>query len=140
MEPTSEQSLFDTNMDQVSQEHLQTVVKWTRFISITGFVGLGLMLLAFAIAGSQLPGQFMRAFSMNFGAIAGVVVVIFLLFIGLMVAWVYFLYKSSTQLNEGLRNRDSAQLADGFTSMKLYFIISFVISALSIFFTLSTMF
>lgn len=141
MEPNTEQSLFDSNMDQVSQDHLQTFVKWTRFITITAFIGLGLLIMVLALAGTQFTGKLKETFEMNyFGAMAGLFIVVILLIIAFTVAWIYFLYQASAKVSEGLRTRDSGLIADGFASLKIYFIISVVISALSLVYTLGTRF
>jgi nitric oxide reductase large subunit len=134
MEPNQEQSLFDSNMDHVTQEHLQSVSKWTRFISITGFIGLGLILIILLIAGSQVAGQLSSLSGLNgFDmAGAGVIIAIIVVAILIMVLWVYFLFKASNLLSNGLQSRDSAMIADGFRAMKIYFIISFVLSVLSL--------
>ena len=134
MEPNQEQSLFDSNMDHVTQEHLQSVAKWTRFISITGFIGLGIILVILLIAGTQITGQLselsgLKGFDM---AGAGVIIAIIVVAILISVLWVYFLFKSSNLLTNGLQNRDPAMIADGFRAMKTYFIISFVLSVLSL--------
>ncbi|HPN60073.1 MAG TPA: hypothetical protein PLU11_12890 [Chitinophagaceae bacterium] len=140
MEPNQEQSLFDTSMDHVTQEHLQSVAKWTRFISITGFVSLGLVLILLLVAGSQLAGQ-LSTFS-GFGGLdmAGAMIAIVIVALLIMGLWIYFLFKGSNLLSSGLQNRDSAMLADGFRSMKTYFIISFVLSILSLLSALTTSF
>lgn len=140
MEPNQEQSLFDSSMDHVTQEHLQSVSKWTRFISITGFVALGLVLITLLVAGSQLAGQLSTLSGFGGMDIAGAmiaIVIIVMLIIGL---WIYFLFKASNLLSSGLQNRDSAMLAEGFRSMKTYFIISFVLSVLSLLSALFTSF
>jgi nitric oxide reductase large subunit len=121
-------------MDHVTQEHLQSVSKWTRFISITGFIGLGLILIILLIAGSQVAGQLSSLSGLNgFDmAGAGVIIAIIVVAILIMVLWVYFLFKASNLLSNGLQSRDSAMIADGFRAMKIYFIISFVLSVLSL--------
>ncbi len=140
MEPNQEQSLFDSNMDHVTQEHLQSVAKWTRFLSITGFVVLGLMLVFMLVAGSQLASALSEL--PGFGALdmAGAVVAIVLVALFIFGLWIYFLFKASNLLTSGMQNRDAAILADGFRAMKTYFIISFVLSVLSLLSTLFTTF
>lgn len=140
MEPNQEQSLFDSNMDHVTQEHLQSVAKWTRFISITGFVMLGLVVILLLAAGSQLATTFSSL--PGFGALdmAGAVIAILIIVLLIFGIWVFFLFKASNLLTNGLQNRDSAMLAEGFSAMKTYFIISFVLSILSLLSTLYSSF
>lgn len=140
MEPNQEQSLFDSNMDHVTQEHLQSVAKWTRFISITGFVMLGLVVILLLAAGSQLATAFSSL--PGFGALdmAGAVIAILIIVLLIFGIWVFFLFKASNLLANGLQTRNSAMLAEGFSAMKTYFIISFVLSILSLLSTLYSSF
>jgi hypothetical protein len=140
MEPNQDQSLFDTNMDHVTQDHLQSISKWTRFLSITGFVALGIILLILLIAGTQLTSVFSKAYSLDAAGLAGMIIIVVIICLVIAALWVYFLFKASNLLSSGLQNRDSAMLADGFRAMKTYFIFSFVFSILGILTTLSTMF
>jgi hypothetical protein len=140
MEPNQDQSLFDTNMDHVTQDHLQSISKWTRFLSITGFVALGIILLVLLIAGTQLTSVFSKAYSLDAAGLAGVIIIVVIICLVIGALWVYFLFKASNLLSSGLQNRDSAMLADGFRAMRTYFIFSFVFSILGILTTLSTMF
>ncbi len=140
MEPNQEQSLFDTSMDHVTQEHLQGVAKWTRFISITGFVALGLVLILLLVAGTQLAGQLSSLPAFGGADMAGAMIAIIIVALLIMALWIYFLFKASNLLSSGLQNRDSAMLADGFRAMKTYFIISFVLSILSLLSSLTTSF
>jgi hypothetical protein len=142
MEPNQEQSLFDSSMDHVTQDHLRSVSKWTRFISITGFISLGLVLLLLLFAGTQITDQ-LTSFSGIGGlemGMAGALIAIVVVAVVIMALWVYFLFKSSNLLNSGLQNRDSAMIAEGFRAMKTYFIISFVLSILSLLSALATIF
>lgn len=138
MEPNQEQSLFDTNMDHVTQEHIQSVAKWTRFISITGFVALGLVLIILLVAGTQLTGQISTLYSLDATGMAGALIAIVIIALLITALWIYFLFKGSNLLSAGLQNRDSAMLAEGFRAMKTYFIISFVLSILSLLSSLTT--
>ena len=54
MEQNQDQSLFDMNMDSSTQSHLLSISKWTKFISIVGFVICGLVLLLLAVFGAKL--------------------------------------------------------------------------------------
>lgn len=132
MEQQSDQSIFDMSMDSNTQDHLQTISKWTRFISITGFILVGLVLLTFAIIGASVADRLSVLFSLQDTGAAGIAIVVILVMFLFVGFWLYFLYRSSSLLKQGLQSRDAAILADGFKAMKTYFIFSFIISILTI--------
>ena len=138
MEPSQDQSLFDMNMDSNTQSHLLSISKWTKFISVTGFVVGGLFLLLLAAYGAAIIKQFSSVFSFGDSDLAGALIAIVLAGCLLMGFWLYFLFRASTLLKRGLQNRDTALLADGFKAMRIYFVFSFVISILSMLTTLQS--
>ncbi len=140
MEQTQDQSLFGMNMDSNTQSHLLAISKWTKFISITGFVVGGLFLLLFAAFGSVIIKQFSALFSFGNADLAGALIALVLVVCLLFGCWLYFLFRASSLLKSGLQNRDTAKLADGFKAMRIYFVFSFVISVLSMLSTLQSFF
>ncbi|MEI9944829.1 MAG: hypothetical protein WDN26_11475 [Chitinophagaceae bacterium] len=47
-------SIFEMQMDATSQNHLDTISKWSKFIAITGFICMGLVVLLMAIGGEEM--------------------------------------------------------------------------------------
>jgi hypothetical protein len=139
MEQNEEKSLFEMNMDSTTQSHLLSISKWTKFISVTGFIIAGLVLLLLVAYGAEIIKQFSVLFSFGNGDLAGAFIAIVLVVMLIFGFWLYFLFRASTLLKKGLQNRDTAQLADGFKAMRIYFVFSFVISTLSILSTLRTL-
>ncbi|MDZ4810116.1 MAG: hypothetical protein SGI96_17910 [Bacteroidota bacterium] len=140
MEQNQDQSLFDMNMDSTTQSHLLSISKWTKFISITGFVIGGLFLLLLAAYGSEIIDRVSVLFTVGDADLAGAVIAIVLVAMLLIGFWLFFLLRASTLLKRGLQNRNTVQLADGFKAMRIYFVFSFVISILSMLSTLQSFF
>jgi hypothetical protein len=141
MEQNQDQSLFDMNMDSATQSHLLSISKWTKFISVTGFVVCGLFLLLMIAYGTAIVDQFSDVFSMggaDMAGTAGALIAIVLVVILIVGLWIYFLFRASTLLKKGLQTRNTADLAGGFKAMRSYFIFSFVISVLSLLSTLQS--
>ena len=132
MEHNQDQSLFDMNMDSSTQSHLLSISKWTKFISIVGFVICGLVLLLLAVYGAKITEQLSVLFSFGNSELAGALIAVVLVVLLLFGFWIYFLFKVSNLLRNGLQSRDTVLLADGFKAMRIYFIFSFVISVLSL--------
>ena len=138
MEQQPEQSLFDMNMDSNTQSHLLSISKWTKFISITGFVVGAIVLLALAVLGARVADQLSTLFSLGNSDMAGLLIVMLLVVLLLVGFWLFFLFRASTLLKRGLESKDTIILADGFKAMKSFFIFSFIISILSLLSTLQT--
>lgn len=139
MEQNNDVSLFDMNMDASTQTHLLSVSKWTKFISITGFVTGALFLILLAAFGQQIITSFSGLFSVGETDLAGALIAVVIIALVLVGCWLFFLFKSSRLLKAGLENRNSAMLADGFKAMRVYFIFSFIMSLLGILSTFSTL-
>ena len=140
MEPQQDKSLFDTNLDSVTQNHLLGISKWTKFISLSIAIAIALFIVAMLAIGSQFLQAFSQySFMMGSDSIL-VIVLIFLVIFAIMGVWLYFLYRTSTKLRKGLETRSSTDIADGLKSLKIFFVISFVFSLLSLLTTITTMF
>lgn len=99
------------------KSYLAETAKWGYFLSIVGFIGIGLMVLA---------GLFMGTFMSTLGASAGAMGLISPMFITvlyLILAAVYFfpvlyLYKFSTQMKVALRSDNESELTSAFQNLK----------------------
>ena len=138
MEQGQEHSLFEMNMDSTTQSHIQSISKWTKFISITGFIVAGICLLLFAAYGENMIESF--SILLRFGSTQEVSLLIAIVIIALVISacWLYFLFRASALLKQGMVSRNSNQLAEGFNAMRIYFILSFTISILGILNTLQS--
>ena len=125
------------NMDAGAQSSISSVSKWMRFISISGFVALGLVLLVFGIAGQELLKNLRMLSDLN-GSFAGMIIVIVLIAVAVVGIWMFLMFKASTQLKKGIESKNTAELADGFKALRTYFVFSIVMSVLSILYALST--
>lgn len=137
MEQEQSSSIFEMNMDAGAQSSISSVSKWMRFISISGFVALGLVLLVFGIAGQELLKNLRMLSDLN-GSFAGMIIVIVLIAVAVVGIWMFLMFKASTQLKKGIESKNTAELADGFRALRTYFVFSIVMSVLSILYALST--
>jgi hypothetical protein len=140
-------SLFDVEIDTYAQNHLNTISKWGRFISITGLIVLGLYVLLIITLGQTIIIAIRELLAGDTGMQAGVrsdevsgiiwmLVAIVIIFILLGAAWCYFLLRASTLFKKGLITRNSNDISDGFTSLKNLFIVSIIITTIFILSTL----
>ncbi len=139
MEQDQPSSLFEMDMDNTAQANLLSISKWTRFISITGFVVGALLLLLMTVAGSQVIGQISALTAFGEGNFAGAIIAVVIIVFAFAGTWLYFLFKASSLIKRGLQNRNTDTLAQGFKAMRIYFVFSMIFSVLSILGTLTSM-
>jgi len=136
MEENQSSSLFEMQMDAQSQSYLQAIAKWSRFIAVTSFIIMGLLILLVAAVGEKMLEALTALTALGGRDVAGAIIAIIVIVVCLVAAWLFFLFKASGLIKRGLAARDNAQLAEGFKAMKSYFTISAIISVLSILGTL----
>lgn len=104
------------------REYLEEIRKWSKFISIVGFVGIGLMVLAglgVSVVSSVTQGAFAGA--------SEVPVPMFLYgFIYLIVGVIYFfpvlyLYRFSSRMKTALFDDDQSLLTESFENLKSHY-------------------
>jgi hypothetical protein len=132
-----EKSLFDVSMDSTTQHHLHAISKWAKFIAITGFFFGAVVILLLATASTLVIDQFSALLSVGGDQLTFLIVVVVIAML-IVFIWLYFLLRASHLLKKGLDHRNSHDIAEGFKAMRIYFIISFVFSILSIISTLQT--
>jgi len=111
MEQDQSSSLFEMDIDSTDQAYLSSVSKWTRMISITGFVVCGLMLLLLAAFGSKIATLIASLSGLGQTNLAGMLIAVILIVFTYAAIWLYFLFKSSSLLKNGLQNRSTIDLA-----------------------------
>ena len=70
----------------------------------------------------------------------GILIAVFFIFFFFAAAILFFLYKGSTLLQQGIQNNDDYLTAEAFVSLKRFFLISAIFSALSLIGNLSSLF
>jgi hypothetical protein len=128
----------NADIDQVSQHHLLSISKWTKFIAMTGFFFGGIILLLLVTVGSIVLQQFRSMTSMGFNESASLLVAIVIVVMLVVFIWLYFLLRASMYIRKGLENRNNMELAEGFKALRIYFTISFIFSIFGILSTLQS--
>lgn len=112
--------------------YIKSISKWGKFLSIIGFIGIGLIVIIALFAGSMIA----RLGAMSGAGASGAFVTV----IYLIVAVIYFfpvlyLWKASTNLGYAVDNNNELSLTEGFKNLKSHykFIGIFMIVVLSIY-------
>lgn len=141
MDPENGASLFDMNLDALTQQRIRTVSTWTKFISVTCFILGGILLILAGIYGPEILQAITTLLSISSNReFAGALIAVLLIIMIIIAIWIYFLYRASTLLSRGLTSRNTNLISEGFKAMKIYFIFSFIISILSLISTLAQLF
>ncbi len=126
---------LDIRVDNEVKNQFAEASKWSKFISILVFVFAGIMLLvgvlgsAFILeAFDKMNGGFSQYGNVSSALIIGAVVVI----VALVSVNYFFLYKFATKIKTAISTNDQLAMTEALSALKIFFIISAVISALSI--------
>jgi hypothetical protein len=131
MEENSHEPLIDLNVDHDASNSLNETARWTKFISIVGIIGVALLLICLAFAGTMvtaLTSKMMPGLESYSGILIGILIIIVAI-LGLMVS---LLYRFSTNIKKGIDTNDQELFNKGLNSLKIYFIISGVFALLSL--------
>ena len=133
-----QQPLFKMEIDMISEDNLRAVAKWGKFVAVSGFVIMALVLLLVLIGGQKMLGELWQVME-GPDDMKWLVISILVLAVAVYGTWFFFLLQSSSLLNKALRTKSSTDLAAGFNAVRNFFILSIVISCTSIAGTLLNM-
>ncbi|WP_333809683.1 DUF5362 family protein [Flavobacterium sp.] len=108
-------------LNQLAKDALREGAKWTFFLAIMGFIGIGFMVLAgifMTITLSAIPDQ-MGDLGF-FGAMKNFMSLFYLLMAVLYFFPIYYLYKYSSKIKTALQFNDTNLLADAFVNLKAH--------------------
>lgn len=123
MEETSVFEKFELQLDESAKDFLKETAKWAYFLSIIGFVGIGLLVLIaifagtfFSLMSNSVPG--MAAAGGSFGIMFSIIYLIMAL---LYFFPVYFLNKFASNAKKAFRDNDSEALTNSFGYLKSHY-------------------
>ena len=106
-------------LDQQAFEALRESAKWSMFLAIIGFIGIGLMVIAAIIMGSVMAMIPDDGFGNSpFGAMKGFLSILYLVIAAIYFMPVYYLYKYASGMKNALNVRDSNLVSNALVSLK----------------------
>jgi hypothetical protein len=114
---TRENNFFSTN--EITSYLLETA-KWGKFLAITGYIGIGLVLLAaIGVMGMGMGGasQLVPGMGIGMGAFGMIYIIIAVFYF----FPVYYLHQFSLKMKQGLMSQDPQNIAIGFRNLKSLF-------------------
>jgi len=102
---------------------LKETAKWCSFLSIIGFIGIGLMVIGALFFGAMLASLSSMGASNGFDTAVGggFITVLYLLMAVLYFFPVYYLYKFSVNMKRALQMKDEDTLTSAFEYMKSHY-------------------
>jgi Na+-driven multidrug efflux pump len=116
------QSILELQVDQTASKNLKDAARWAKFLSVTGFVCMGLMLIFFVTMQSQIAGalsQVIPAFS-NLDSL-GVLITIVIIAIAIVCLLLYFLFRGSALVRKAIETKSQETFNSGLASFKAFF-------------------
>jgi len=135
------QSILELQVDQTASKNLSDASRWAKFLSITGFVCMGLMLIFFVAMQSQIASalsQVVPGFTNleSFGVLITVIIIV----VGLVCLLMFFLFRGSALVKKGLETKSQETFNSGLASLKAYFTIYGILAIVGLVFNLISLF
>jgi len=126
------QSILELQVDQTASKNLSDVSRWARFLSITGFVFIGCVLIFFTVMRSQIANalsQVMPRFAdaNSFGVLVGIIIIA-----GVVLLLMYFLFRGSILVKNGIETKNQETFNNGLASLKAYFMIYGILAIIAL--------
>ncbi len=134
-EQTNLLSEMDLQIDGHIKQQFADAAKWSKFISIVMFVVAGLVVLFGILGGSALMTTLKRlggGYEMldRFGG--PILIIVFLFVAAIIAVTYYFLFNFSNKIKTALLAENTDELNKALVSLKTFFIITTVLSVLSL--------
>ena len=120
MEANTATGLFELQVDHESTNYLKDAARWAKFLSIVGFICIGLFVLMALFAGSIVGTMYS---SMGVGATGGAFGGAAITIVYLLCALLYFFpclytFNFAKKMQDALRNNDQNLLNQSFRNLK----------------------
>jgi heme/copper-type cytochrome/quinol oxidase subunit 2 len=117
METTSENRKIEIGSEILN--NLNSTRKWTTFLSVLGFIFLGLLIVA-----GLTTSLFLTTFKTqeaNLGIPESVMIIILIVIGAIYFFPVFFLFRFSRNTRDAIQNLDGQKMAKGINNLRLYF-------------------
>ena len=124
--------LFGMHLDYQGGHTLKETVRWPRFLSVVGIIGLGMLVLALLVVGASISPVVIQYLGMDSEVLAGLAILIMLITFAVLTAMVVMLYRFSVLTRRGIAQQDQETFNSGLNSLRIYFLISGILGILSL--------
>ena len=119
MENQSPFETFELQVNETAAQYLKESAKWSMFLAIMGFIGIGFMIIAALVMGTVMSSvSSMGGNASPLGAMTGYISVLYIAMALIYFFPVYYLYKYASDMKEALSTRDNESLTTAFGFLK----------------------
>jgi uncharacterized membrane protein YdbT with pleckstrin-like domain len=127
------QSILELQVDQSASRSLSDAARWARFLSIVGFVGMGLLILCLLLARTAISNMLTQfapgmALEQSYGIVAAIVVIM----VAIVGVLMYLLFRGATLIRRGIETKNQETFNNGLSSLRTYFAIYGVFAILGL--------
>ncbi|WP_412463926.1 hypothetical protein [Flavobacterium mekongense] len=115
-ENQSQFDAFELHLNQTALDYLRESAKWSMFLAILGFVGVGFLALMAIIMTSVMSA--MPETPGPFGAVKGIVSILYIVIAVIYLFPIYYLYRYASNTKKAIYSKDSALLTDALGALK----------------------
>jgi amino acid permease len=113
-------SSSELKVNTQSLEHLRLTARWSQFLSILGFIGLGIMLLGvFGLMAMKSQMSYSRFGGSRMDT--SVIMIVYLVMIVVYFFPIYYLYQFSAKMKKALDQKDTITFAEATGFLKNHF-------------------
>lgn len=119
-----QQNFSKLNIDSNASYQLKEIAKWSKFLSIVGFIMCGFVALAGVFTGSMFASISTFTFNLggsSFPATSATMIVFYVVYALILFIPSLYLYQASDKLRNAVAANDSTQLTQGFVKLKACF-------------------
>jgi magnesium-transporting ATPase (P-type) len=99
--------------------NLNATWKWAMFLSVLGYIFLGLLIIAGFVTSTFLTT--FKSKEVNLGIPESLMTILFIVVGAIYFFPVFFLFRFSRNIRDGIQNLDRMKLAKGFRNLRIYF-------------------
>ncbi len=117
METPSEERKIEIGAEALN--HLNSAWKWTMFLSILGFIFLGLLIVAGVVTSTFLSA--FKTQEANLGIPESLMIIILIVIAAIYFFPVFFLFRFSRNTRDAIQTLDKRKLEKAFRNLRIYF-------------------
>jgi hypothetical protein len=111
----------ELQLNDYSKGFLRETAKWTKFLTILGFIGIRLILLVMLIGEAAYQSSGYGSFSSELGGASIVGKIVFLIVLGIYFVPIYYLFQFSNKMKRALQSEDEETLTQAFEYLKSHY-------------------
>lgn len=123
---------FETELNPRLNHALIEISKWSKIISVIGFAMGAFFVVIMLFSGKMIFEKIIASINLPIEGLYSALIFTFFIFFFILAAVLYFLYRGSSLLSEGVEKKDSYQIAEGFNFLKKFFLISAIYNAIGL--------